>query len=73
MPRATLDPEESVLSPARAPAVLHDPEVLAGLRPEADSGDRVVVLPLAVGIRRLLAAPRVLEDPVAVVEQIISL
>merc|ERR1712107_391505 len=72
MPRAALDPEESVLSPARAPAVFHYPEVLAGLRAEADSGDRMVVLPLAVGIRRLLAAPRVLEDPVAVVEQIIS-
>ena len=73
MPGPALDPEEAVLSPPGAPAVLHDPEVLAALGAVPDRGDRVVVLLPAVGVGRLLATARVLEDPVAVVEQVISL
>ena len=73
MPSPALDPEEPALSPTGAPAVLHDPEVLAALGAVPDRGDRVVVLLPAVGVGRLLAAAGVLEDPVAVVEQVISL
>ena len=73
MPGPALDPEEAVLSPSGAPAVLHDPEVLAALRAVADRSDRVVVLLPAIGVGRLLATSGVLEDAIAVVEQVISL
>ena len=73
MPGAPLDPEEPVLAPAGAPLVLHDPEVLPALRAKAHRSHCVVVSVLAVGVRRLLAAVRVVEDPVAVVEQVVSL
>merc|ERR1712010_337014 len=72
MPGAALDPEEPILPPAGAPLVLHDPEVLPALRAKAHRSHRVVVSVLAVGVRRLLAAVRVVEDPVAVVEQVVS-
>ena len=73
MARAALDPEEPVLAPPGSPRVLHDPEVLPVLGPEAHRHHPVVVSVLAVGIRRLLAAPRVVEDPVAVVKHVTSL
>ena len=65
-----LDPEVAALAPAGAPAILHDPEVLAALRAVAHSGDCVVVGVLAVGVGGFLAAPAILEDAVAVVEQV---
>merc|ERR550534_3262793 len=67
-----LDPEEATLSPTWAPAVLDDPEVATALRAVADGCNRMVVFLPAVRIRRLLAAARVLEDAVAVVEQVVS-
>ena len=70
---ASLDPEEPVLAPPGSPRVLHDPEVLPALGPEAHRNHSVVVSVLAVGIRRLLAAPRVVEDPIAVVKHVAGL
>ena len=73
MPSAPLDPEEATLPPTWAPAVLDDPEVATALRAVAHGCNRMVVLLPAVGVSRLLAAARVLEDAVAVVEQVVSL
>merc|ERR1712181_4359 len=67
-----LDPEETVLAPAGAPLVLHDPEVLPAFRAVAYCSHCVVVGVLAVGIRRFLAAVRVVEDAVAVVKQVVG-
>ena len=73
MPSAPLDPEEATLSPAWAPAVLDNPEVATAFRAVADGCNCMVVLLPAVGVSRLFAAARVLEDAVAVVEQVVSL
>ena len=73
MSSTALDPEETVLPPAGAPLVLHDPEVLPAFRPVAYCSHCVVVSVLAVGIRRFLAAIWVVEDAVAVVKQVVSL
>ena len=73
MSSATLDPKVAALSPRGSPLVLHDPEVLTSFGPVADRRHCVVVSVLAVGIRCLLTALRVVEDPVAVVKQVVSL
>merc|ERR1719352_799559 len=72
MSGAVLDPEEAVLSPASAPLVLHDPEVLPAFGAVAYCSHRVVVGVLAVGICRFLAAIRVVEYAVAVVKQVVG-
>merc|ERR1719234_2703156 len=72
MSSAALDPEETVLSPARAPLVLHNPEVLPAFRAVAYCSHCVVVGVLAVGVRSFLAAVRVVEDAVAVVKQVVG-
>merc|ERR1712181_163229 len=66
MSSAALDPEETVLSPAGSPLVLHDPEVLPPFRTVTYCSHCVVVSVLAVGIRRFLAAIGVVEYAVAV-------
>merc|ERR1712180_537102 len=66
MPSAPLDPEEATLPPAWAPAVLDDPEVPTALRAVAHGCNRMVVFLPAVRVGRLL------EDAVAVVEQVVS-
>ena len=73
MPSATLDPEVAALSPRGSPLVLHDPEVLPAFGAVTDGSDRVVVCVLAIRVGRLLAAVGVVEDPVAVVEQVVCL
>ena len=73
MPSATLDPKVAVLPPRGSPLVLHNPEVLSSFRAVANRRHCVVVGVLAVGIRCLLAALRVVEDAVAVVKQVVSL
>ena len=73
MPGPAFDSKEAALPPAAAPAVLHDPEVLPALRAVADGRHRMVVFFSTVRVGRLLATARVLEDAVAVVEQVISL
>merc|ERR1719180_789442 len=72
MSSAALDPEETVLAPAGAPLVLHDPEVLPAFRAVAYCSHCMVVGVLAVGIRRFLAAIGVVEDAVAVVKQVVG-
>merc|ERR1712012_1286709 len=72
MPSATLDPKVAALSPIGSPLVLHNPEVLTSFGAVANRRHRVVVGVLAVGIRCLLTALRVVEDAVAVVEQVVS-
>merc|ERR1719150_781228 len=72
MPSTTLDPKVAALSPRGSPLVLHDPEVLTAFRAVANRGHCVVVGVLAVGIRCFLTALRVVEDAVAVVEQVVS-
>merc|ERR1712156_1079904 len=72
MPSTTLDPKVAALSPRGSPLVLHDPEVLTAFRAVADRRHRVVVGVLAVGIRCFLTALGVVEDAVAVVEQVVS-
>merc|ERR1719150_3080674 len=71
MPSATLDPKVAALPPRGSPLVLHDPEVLSSFGAVADRRHRVVVGVLAVGIRCFLTALRVVEDAVAVVEQVV--
>ena len=73
MPSATLDPKVAALSPRGSPLVLYDPEVLTAFRAVANRRHCVVVGVLAVGIRCFFAALRVVEDAVAVVEQVVSL
>ena len=68
MSGAALDPEEPVLSPACAPAVLHDPEVLSALGSVAHCSNCMVVGFPAVWVGCLLAAPGVVKDAVAVVK-----
>merc|ERR1719150_2566135 len=72
MPSATLDPEVAALSPRGSPLVLHNPEVLTSFGAVADRRHCVVVSVLAVGVRCFLTALRVVEDAVAVVEQVVS-
>merc|ERR1719394_779547 len=71
MPSATLDPKVAALSPRGSPLVLHNPEVLTSFGAVANRRHRVVVSVLAVGIRCLLTALRVVEDAVAVVKQVV--
>ena len=73
MSGAALDPEVTVLSPAGAPLVLHDPVILPARRAVAYCSHCVVVGVLAVGIRCFLAAIWVVEDAIAVVKQVVSL
>ena len=73
MPSATLDPKVAALSPRGSPLVLHDPEVLTSFRAVADRRHCVVVGVLAVWIRCFLTTLWVVEDAVAVVEQVVSL
>ena len=73
MPSATLDSKVAALPPRGSPLVLHDPEVLTSFGAVANRRHRVVVGVLAVGIRCLLTALRVVEDAVAVVKQVVSL
>jgi hypothetical protein len=47
---SSLDLDEAVVAPPVAPAVLDQPEVLAGLVAVADDGDSVIVLVAGVGI-----------------------
>merc|ERR1712012_434165 len=72
MPSATLDPKVAALSPRGSPLVLHNPEVLTSFGAVANRRHRVVVSVLAVRIRCLLTALRVVEDAVAVVKQVVS-
>merc|ERR1719445_2430620 len=72
MPSTTLDPKVAALPPRGSPLVLHNPEVLTSFGPVANRRHCVVVSVLAVGIRCLLAALRVVEDAVAVVKQVVS-
>merc|ERR1719163_224525 len=71
MSGSPLDPEVAAFPPARPPLVLHDPEVLPAFGAVTDGSDRVVVRVLAIRVGRLLAAVGVVEDPVAVVEQVV--
>merc|ERR1719163_28089 len=71
MSGSPLDPEVAALPPARPPLVLHDPEVLPAFGAVTDGSDRVVVCVLAIRVGRLLAAVGVIEDAVAVVEQVV--
>ena len=73
MASATLDPKVAALSPRGSPLVLHDPEVLTSFGAVANRGHGVVVGVLAVWIRCFLTTLWVVEDAVAVVEQVVSL